>query len=80
MATFLFHVLSAQVREFNLLFAQIRLGCCFFTASWTQSSGPELKHKALGNLAWKPGEEGSQDSPRGARGRTHGVSTRAGSV
>lgn len=39
--------------------------------------GPELKHKALGNLAWKHREEGSQDVHRGARGSTHGVSTSA---
>lgn len=80
MATFLFHVLSAQVKEFNLLFAHIRLGCCFFTAAWTQISGPEFKHKALGNLAWKHREEGSQDLHRRARGSTQGVSTGAGSV
>lgn len=78
MVTFLFHAL--HVREFNLLFAQIRLGCCFFAVSWTQIFGSELKYKALGILAWKPREEGSQDLHRGARGSTHSVSTSAGSV
>lgn len=69
---------TAQVREFNILFAQIRLGCCFIAAAWSQISGPELKHKALGNLSGLKAQ--GRGAAKACAGEWEGASTAQASV